>query len=74
MAAPKFTVDTRYTQTLTWTHSYQQALNMTTMNAETIAISSPACAGSTCSTYAGPPSFLLYQDNLYGTFMFYPVN
>lgn len=68
------TVDTKYIQTLTWTHTYQTALTQTTMNTSTVTIACPACSGTTCSTYAGPPEFLLYQDNLYGTFMFYPLH
>jgi hypothetical protein len=65
--------DTKYSQSLTWTHSYQQALTNTTMNTSTITIVPPACTPS-CPQYTGPGEFLIYQDNLYGTFMLYPVN
>jgi hypothetical protein len=65
--------DTKYSQSLTWTHSYQQALVNTTSNTSTLTIKPPACTSS-CPQYTGPGEFLIYQDNLYGTFMLYPVH
>ncbi len=70
----KLTIDTKYTQSLTWTHSFQEALTNTTENTSSFTIVPPPCGISSCNTYAGPGEFLVYQDNLYGTFMFYPHN
>jgi hypothetical protein len=67
-------VDTKFTQTLNWTHSFQQALTNTTMNTSSFTIAPPPCPNGVCPQYSGPPEFLVYQDNLYGTFVFYPVH
>jgi hypothetical protein len=72
--ASTLTIDTKYSQTLDWTHSFQQALTMTTSNTSALSITPPPCTNGVCPPYAGPGEFLVYQDNLYGTFMLFPVN
>jgi hypothetical protein len=63
--------------TLNWTHTFTESLTNTTSNTSSFSLAGPTCtvSGNTCSPpYAGPPEFLVYQDSLYGTFMFYPVH
>lgn len=63
--------------TVTFTDQNQNDLTNTTSKYGTIHIVGPPCnwTGSVCSpSYAGPPEFDVYQDNIYGTFMFWPVD
>lgn len=63
--------------TLTWTNTWDSSLtNSNTSTAET-SITGPPCVVSGLSCVPpcnGTTEFALYEDNLYGTFMFYPLN
>jgi hypothetical protein len=64
--------------TLTWTNSWLNTLTTTTTLQQALSVTGPPCPANPpgpCSPeYAGPGQFLVYQDNQYGTFMFYPTN
>jgi len=73
----KFTLDLKETDTLTWTHTWQNTLTTTTTLTDALSVTGPGCPQTSppcVPAYAGPGEFLVYQDNLYGTFMFYPGN
>lgn len=55
------------TNTFTTTSQFSQSTNTTNGQTASFSICGPA------EGYTGPLSFTTYQDNLYGTFMFYPV-
>lgn len=62
---------------LTFTYSTQNVFTNTTSRYVTVHIQGPPCnwTGSACNpTYDGPPEFDIYQDNIFGSFMFWPVN
>lgn len=67
-ATVDFKADLKNSTTLTWTYEFTQATNHSNGQTATLSIVGPS------SGYTGPPEFVVYQDNLYGTFMFYPVN
>jgi hypothetical protein len=58
-------------ETLTWTYSYLDTLTTTTTLTDELSITGPP---DPPPTYTGPPQFLAYQDNLFGTFAFVPLN
>lgn len=63
--------------TLTWTTSANTSITNTGTSTALASITGPACtpSGNSCSpAYTGPVEFEIYQDNQYGTFMFFPVN
>lgn len=64
--------------TLTWTNTWLNTLTTTTTLADALSVTGPGCPAAPpgpCSPeYAGPGQFLVYQDNQFGTFMFYPSN
>jgi hypothetical protein len=66
------------TDTLTWTHSWLNTLTTTTTLADGLSVTGPNCPaappGPCNPVYGGPGQFLLYQDNQFGTFLFYPSN
>jgi hypothetical protein len=66
------------TDTLTWTHSWLNTLTTTTTLQNALSVTGPNCPaappGPCNPVYAGPGQFLLYQDNQFGTFLFYPAN
>jgi hypothetical protein len=64
------------TQTLQWTQGWMSKLTTTTTLTDAFSITGPPCSASLpcVPTYAGPGQFIAYQDNQYGTFMFYPSN
>jgi hypothetical protein len=66
------------TDTLTWTHSWLNTLTTTTTLQDALSVTGPSCPapppGPCSPVYAGPGQFLLYQDNQFGTFLFYPAN
>jgi hypothetical protein len=65
------TVDIKTTDTLTWSYSWLDTLTTTQTNTNALSVTEP----SGCNPpYAGPGQFVVYQDNKYGTFMFYPAN
>jgi hypothetical protein len=70
-------VKTNYTNSFTTTQSYQQTITTTNMQQDTLSITGPNCPAENppCSpTYSGPPEFVVYQDNLFGSYMFYPLH
>ena len=72
-----FSVDVKQTDTLTWTNSWQNTLTTTTTLTDALSVTGPGCPQTSppcVPAYAGPGEFIVYQDNLYGTFMFYPGN
>lgn len=67
--------DLKQSATLTWSHSSTQSMTNTATETDMLSISGPSCTGSPCSpAYSGPPEFQVFQDNLFGTFMFNPIN
>jgi hypothetical protein len=52
--------------TYTWSDQFSYSTNSSNGQTASFSIVGPA------EGYTGPPSFVVYQDNLYGTFMFYP--
>ena len=63
--------------TLTQTHQSGRSVTATTTQIDTLSITGPPCGSNTppCApVYTGPPQFNVYQDNIFGTFMFNPVN
>jgi hypothetical protein len=72
-----FSVDVKQTDTLTWTNSWQNTLTTTTTLTDALSVTGPGCPQTSppcVPAYSGPGEFIVYQDNLYGTFMFYPGN
>jgi hypothetical protein len=72
-----FTLDIKQSDTLTWNHTFQNTLTTTQTLTDALSITGPGCPQTTppCNpVYSGPGEFVIYQDNLYGTFMFYPSN
>lgn len=70
-------VKTTYTNTFTATQSYQQTISTTTTQQDTLSITGPGCPQTSAPcvpAYVGPPKFVVYQDNLFGSYMFYPQN
>ncbi len=68
--------DLKESDTMTWTHTFTQSTTTTTMNTSSFSVAGPTCTvfGNGCNpSYAGPPEFYVYQDNLFGTFLFYPT-
>jgi hypothetical protein len=55
--------------TQTWTNTQSKAITNTTTQINQLSIGSPC---SSCA-YTGPTVFAVYQDNIFGTFMFDPV-
>ncbi len=69
------TYDLKQSQMFTWTTQTQASLTTTNTQSAMLSITGPPCSGSPCNpAYAGPAEFDVYQDNLYGTFMFNPVH
>jgi len=66
-----FTLDIKTTDTLTWSSSWLNTLTVTQTNTDALAVTE---VSSCTPPYSGPGQFVLYQDNHYGTFMFYPAN
>lgn len=63
------TADTQYSRTQTWTYSWSTTRTNTTSQSASLSVTSPAATDN----YTGPTEFVVYQDNIYGTFMFYPA-
>lgn len=72
-----FTIDIMQTDTLAWMHSWENTLTNTTTLTRALSVTGPGCPQTSppcVPVYTGPGEFIVYQDNLYGTFMFYPSN
>jgi hypothetical protein len=71
-------VDLKSSQMLTWTHVANNSSTNTSTMADMLSITGPPCASTTfpcVPIYSGIPSeFDVYQDNIFGTFMFNGVN
>lgn len=63
-----FTASVKDTTRLTWTNKWNETQTDTTGQSATFSITGPA----TTDNYSGPTEFQVYQDNVYGTFMFAP--
>jgi len=63
-----FGVDTKDATTYTWTDQFSSSTNNSNSQTSAFTIVGPG------EGYTGPTQFVVYQDNLYGTFMFYPGN
>lgn len=61
-----FNVDLKTTNTLTWVNGFSTSTNTSNGQTSTLTIVAPPPG------YTGPSEFVLYQDNLYGTFMLNP--
>ena len=62
--------------TWTWTDQWNTLITQKMGQRNTVSITGPSyCApGSpSCTPYTGPEQFDIYQDNIYGTFMMYPI-
>jgi hypothetical protein len=73
----KFTLDVSVTHTLKWTHTWENTLTTTNTLTNALSVTGPGCPQTSppcVPAYTGPGQFVVYQDNLYGTFMFYPSN
>jgi hypothetical protein len=64
------TFDLKQSDTLTWTHQFSQNMTHSAGNTVSFSVTGP----SATANYSGPNEFLVFQDNIFGTFMFYPVN
>lgn len=58
------------TQTLTWDYSRLDTLNTSQTLTNQLSVKGPP---DPPPTYTGPTQFILYQDNIFGTFAFVPV-
>jgi hypothetical protein len=73
----RFTLDVKQSNTLTWSQTWQQTLTTTKSLTDALSITGPGCPQTTppcVPAYTGPAQFITFQDNQYGTFMFYPAN
>ena len=70
------TIDIKETGSLTLPNQTLSTITNTAVQTDSLYIQGPpACTGSPClPQYVSPAEFDVYQDNLYGTFMFNPVN
>jgi hypothetical protein len=62
---------------LDWVDEWDRSLTSTNTQTATVSITGPPCvvSGATCNpVYTKSTEFDLYEDNLYGTFMFFPLN
>ncbi len=59
------------TNTLIWNYSWLNTLTTTTTVTDALSVTGPP---DPPPTYTGPGEFIYYQDNLYGTFLFFPSN
>lgn len=64
------TVTIGESETLTWNYSYLNTLTTTTTLTDALSVKGPP---DPPPTYTGPVEFVVYQDNLFGTFAFVPV-
>lgn len=73
----KLTASLSVSFTLTQTHESGTSVTSTTSQIDTLSITGPPCGSQTppcVPVYTGPPQFNVYQDNIFGSFMFNPVN
>jgi hypothetical protein len=65
----KLSLELKQSNTLTWTNKHTTQESNSNGTSGTLNI-----VGPSDSTYVGPTEFTVYVDNVYGTFMFWPVN
>jgi hypothetical protein len=63
-----FNVDLKVSHTLTWQNKWS------TLNTQVSGQSGSGSVKGPPLGYTGPTEYDIYQDNIYGTFMFYPTN
>jgi hypothetical protein len=71
------TYDLKESETLTWTTQYNKMLTQTSTETGVLSVTGPPCTAGTnpCNPlYTGPTEFDVYEDNLYGTFLFNAAN
>lgn len=69
--------DFKQTSTFNWVHSFLLTSNSITDSTDSLSITGPPCPASPgpCNpAYSGFPEFDVYQDNIFGSFMFWGVN
>jgi len=70
--------DFKQSSTFTWTHSFLLTTNNITDSTDTLSITGPPCPapppGPCNPAYSGFPEFDVYQDNFFGSFMFWGIN
>jgi hypothetical protein len=67
--------DFKQNWTSSWDNTYQTTISNTNTQTDTAVITSPPCPATSypCNpNYTEPHEFTVYQDNLYGTFLFWP--
>lgn len=72
----KFSSTLNISQTFTHTHEASSSVTSTGTVIDSLSITGPPCGSNTppCSpVYTGPSEFDVYQDNIFGSFMFNPV-
>lgn len=70
------TTDIKESNKLQWDTTDQKTITNTGTDEATASLTGPTCTvvGNACSPlYDGPVEFSVYQDNQYGSFMFFPV-
>jgi hypothetical protein len=67
--AAHISADFKQSYTLTATDQWSQTRATTADQSASLSITGPAATDN----YTGPTEFVVFQDNIYGTFMFYPV-
>jgi hypothetical protein len=65
----KVSFDIKTSNTLTWTNQWSKTRTNTTTQSASLSVTGPAASDN----YTGPTEFVVFQDNIYGTFMFFPV-
>lgn len=65
----EYNASVKVSTTYTVTDKWSSALNSTVGKTESYSITGPASTDN----YTGPVSFQVYRDNVYGSFMFYPL-
>jgi hypothetical protein len=71
------TTTLQQSSTLTWTSQWNNKITSTNTSTGGLSITGAPCvvSGTVCNpVYTGPTEFDVYEDNLYGTFLFYPIN
>ena len=66
---PSLTVDTQKSWTTTTSSQWSTTRTNTNTQSASFSVTGPAATDN----YTGPTEFVVFQDNIYGTFMFYPV-
>jgi|SRR5450631_2389019 hypothetical protein len=71
------TTTLKQSSTLTWISQWNNKITNTNTSTAGLSITGPPCVvlGTVCNpVYSGSTEYDVYEDNLYGTFLFYPTN